>query len=183
MSAGSTKIVVGVDGSPSSRAALRWAARQAVLAGGTVDAVMAWQFPMVLRTSAWAPIYLDEATGLEEDARKALDAVISDEIAPADRQLVTARVVQGHPAQVLQETAADADLLVLGSRGHGSFADALLGSVGQYCVHHAHCPVLIMRGESRGAPKMGQPSKTLSGTRDLWPCRGESARVHDKADA
>jgi len=147
MSAGRMRIVVGVDGSPSSRAALRWAVRQAVLTGGTVDAVMAWQVPMVLRTSAWAPIYVDEASGFEEDARQALDAVISGEVAPADRREVTARVVNGHPAQVLQEAAAGADLLVLGSRGHGSFAGALLGSVGQYCVHHAHCPVLIMRGE------------------------------------
>jgi nucleotide-binding universal stress UspA family protein len=149
MSAGSTKIVVGVDGSTSSRAALRWAVRQAMLTGGTVEAVMAWQLPMILRTSAWAPIYVDEAAGLEEDARKTLDAVISGEIEPGDSQLVTARVVQGDPAQVLRRAAADADLLVLGSRGHGSFADALVGSVGQYCVHHAHCPVLIMRGEPR----------------------------------
>ena len=118
-----------------------------MLTGGTVDAVMAWQVPRVLRTSAWAPIYVDEASSFEEDARKTLDAVISDEVTPADSQRVTARVVNGHPAQVLQEAAAGADLLVLGSRGHGSFADALLGSVGQYCMHHAHCPVLIMRGE------------------------------------
>ena len=151
MSAGSTKIVVGVDGSPSSRAALRWAVRQAVLTGETVDAVMAWQFPMVLRTSAWAPIYVDEAVGLEQDTRKALDAVISDEVVPADRRLVTVRIVQGDPTQVLREAAADAGLLVLGSRGHGSFADALIGSVGQYCVHHVHCPVLIMRGEPHRA--------------------------------
>ena len=151
MSADSTKIVVGVDGSPSSRVALRWAVRQAVLTGETVDAVTAWQFPMVLRTSAWAPIYVDEAARLEEDARKTLDTVISDEVAPADRQLVTARVVQGDPTQVLREAAASAGMLVLGSRGHGSLADALLGSVGQYCVHHAHCPVLIMRGEPHRA--------------------------------
>lgn len=151
MSAGSTNIVVGVDGSPSSRAALRWAVRQAVLTGGTVDAVMAWQIPRILRTSAWAPIYADEATSLEEDARKTLDTVIGDEVKPADSHLVTARVVNGNPAQVLPEAAARAGLLVLGSRGHGSFADALLGSVGQYCVHHALCPVLIMRGEPRRA--------------------------------
>jgi nucleotide-binding universal stress UspA family protein len=148
MSADSTKIVVGVDGSPSSRAALRWAVRQAVLTAGTVDAVTAWQVPMVLRTSTWAPIYVDEMSGLEEDARKTLDAVISDEVEPADSHRVAARVVNGHPAEVLLDAAADADLLVLGSRGHGSFADALLGSVGQYCTHHAHCPVLIMCGES-----------------------------------
>jgi nucleotide-binding universal stress UspA family protein len=147
MSADGTKIVVGVDGSPSSRAALRWAVRQAVLTGGTIDAVLAWHVPMVLRTSTWAPIYVDEMTGLEEDARKSLGAVISEEIEPADRHRVTARVVNGHPAEALLHAAADADLLVLGSRGHASFAEALFGSVGQHCVHHARCPVLIMRGE------------------------------------
>ena len=151
MSAGSTKIVVGVDGSPSSRAALRWAVMQAVLTNGTVDAVIAWQVPMILRTSAWAPIYVDEASGFEEDARRTLDAVISDEVEPADGHRVTAQVVNGHPAEVLLDAAADADLLVVGSRGHGSFADALLGSVGQYCMHHAHCPVLIMRAVPRRA--------------------------------
>jgi nucleotide-binding universal stress UspA family protein len=151
MSAGSTekssRIVVGVDGSSSSRAALRWAVRQAVLTGGMVDAVMAWHVPTTLQGYAWAPVYVDEAADLYEDARKALDAVISDEIELADRHLVTGRVVNGHPAEVLLDAATGADLLVVGSRGHGTFADALLGSVGQYCVHHAHCPVLIMRGE------------------------------------
>jgi len=151
MSAGSTKIVVGVDGSPSSRAALRWAVWHAALTGGTVDAVMAWQIPMILRTSAWAPIYVDEASGLEEDARNTLNAVISDEVDPADSQRVSTRIVNGQAAQVLLQAAADADLLVVGSRGHGSVADALLGSVGQHCVHHAHCPVLIMRGEPHRA--------------------------------
>ena len=151
MSADSTKIVVGVDGSPSSRAALRWAVRDAVLTGGMVEAVMAWQIPMILRTSAWAPIYVDEASGLEEDARNTLNAVISDEVDPADSQRVSTRIVNGQAAQVLLQAAADADLLVVGSRGHGSVADALLGSVGQYCIHHAHCPVLIMRGEPHRA--------------------------------
>ena len=149
MSAGSTKIVVGVDGSLSSRAALRWAVRHAVLTGGMVEAVMAWQVPMILRTSAWAPIYVDEVSSLEEDARKTLDAVISGEVEPADSQRVTARVVYGHPDQVLLEAAADgADLLVVGSSGHGGLAQALLGSVSQYCVHNASCPVVIMRGKS-----------------------------------
>ena len=106
---------------------------------------------MVVQSYGWAPISVDEASGLEEDARKALDALISDEVEPADRHRVTARVVNGHPADVLLDAAADADLLVVGSCGRGSFADALLGSVGHYCVDHAHCPVLIMRGEPRHA--------------------------------
>ena len=97
------------------------------------------------------PSCCDANGGLFETILSDQDAVISDEVAPADRRQVTTRVVFGHPAEVLLEAAAGADLLVIGSRGHGSFADALLGSVGQYCVHHAHCPVLIMRGEPHHA--------------------------------
>jgi nucleotide-binding universal stress UspA family protein len=141
------RIVVGVDGSPSSRAALRWAVTQAVLIGGTVDAVMAWHIPMGFQGYAWAPIYVDEARDVEEDARKTLDAVISEEVEVADSHRVTGVLVNGHPAEVLLDAAADADLLVVGSRGHGAVADALLGSVGWHCVHHAHCPVVIMRDE------------------------------------
>lgn len=145
---GTPRIVVGVDGSPSSRAALCWAVRQARMTGGTVDAVIAWQIPMVIGGYGWAPVYVEEEGDFEEDARKTLDAVISQEVRPADGALVRSRVVKGHPAQVLLDAAADASLLVVGSRGHGGFAEALLGSVGHHCVHHAHCPVLIMRGEA-----------------------------------
>ena len=58
-----------------------------------------------------------------------------------------ARVVEGNPAQVLLDASDGADLLVVGSRGHGGFAEALLGSVSQHCVHHAHCPVVVIRGQ------------------------------------
>jgi nucleotide-binding universal stress UspA family protein len=151
MSAGSTngapRIVVGVDGSPTSRAALRWAVRQAKFTDGTVDAVMAWEIPMVLQSYGWAPVYLEEDGDFEADARKTLDTVISQEVGPADSHRVRSLVVNGHPAQALIDAADGADLLVVGSRGHGSFAEALIGSVSQHCVHHAPCPVLIVRGE------------------------------------
>jgi nucleotide-binding universal stress UspA family protein len=152
MSAGSTKgaprIVVGLDGSPSSRAALRWAVRQAKLVNGTVDAVIAWQIPMMLQSYGWAPVYVEEAGNFEQDARKRLDAVIGEVVTPADGRRVRSLVIKGHPAEVLIDAAADADLLVVGSSGHGGFAEALLGSVSQHCVHHAPCPVLIMRGDA-----------------------------------
>lgn len=142
------RIVVGVDGSPSSRAALRWSVRQAVLTGGTVDAVTAYMVPAGIPGYAWGqgPVGFEDAAEREADARKALEAVLTEEVAPADRHRVNARVSYGHPAEVLMDATAGADLLVVGNRGHGSFADALLGSVGQYCAHHAHCPVLVMRG-------------------------------------
>ena len=82
--AGAPRIVVGVDGSRSSRAALRWAVRQARFTGGTVNAVIAWQIPTMLESYSWAPIYLEEAGDFAEDARKKIDAVISDEVKPAD---------------------------------------------------------------------------------------------------
>ena len=142
---GAPRIVVGVDGSTPSRAALRWAVRQARLTGGTVDAVIAWQIPLMLQNYSWAPIGVEEAGDFAADARKRIDAAISEEVDPADGHLVRSRVVRGHPAQVLLDAAQGADLLVVGSRGHGSCAGALLGSVGQHCAHHARCPVLIVR--------------------------------------
>jgi nucleotide-binding universal stress UspA family protein len=144
---GAPRIVVGVDGSPSSRTALRWAVRQANLTNGTIDAVIAWEIPIVLQSYNMGPIYVDQDGGFEEDAKKTVEAVISEEVEPADSQRVRRLVINGHPAQVLLDVAAGADLLVVGSRGHGKFAEALLGSVSQNCAHHASCPVLIMRGE------------------------------------
>jgi nucleotide-binding universal stress UspA family protein len=64
-------------------------------------------------------------------------------------------VIFGHPAQVLLDAADGADLLVVGSRGHGGFAEAMLGSVGQHLVHHAPCPVVIIRGKET-APHPGR---------------------------
>lgn len=142
---GGPRIVAGVDGSPTSRAALRWAVRQARLTGGTVDAVLAWHIPMVLRSSGWAPIYVEEEVDFRADASKTIHAVIGAEVEPADRERVRSLVVNDQPAHALLAAADGADLLVVGSRGHGAFTEAMLGSVGQYCVHHAHCPVLIIR--------------------------------------
>jgi nucleotide-binding universal stress UspA family protein len=146
------RIVVGVDGSRSSRLALRWAVRQAGLTGGIVDAVMAYQVPAGVSGYAWGPgpVGVDDTAEREADARKALDAMLSEEIKPDDSHRVIARVIYGHPAEVLLNAAAGADLLVVGSRGHGAFAEALLGSVSQHCAHHAQSPVLIIRGGKPG---------------------------------
>jgi nucleotide-binding universal stress UspA family protein len=144
---GAPRIVVGVDGSPSSRTALRWAIRQANFTNGAVDAVLAWQIPMVLQGYGMAPIYVEEDGSFEENAKKTIETVIGEEVEPADSERVRSLVINGHPAEVLLAVAVGADLLVVGSRGHGEFAQALLGSVSQNCVHHASCPVLIMRGE------------------------------------
>jgi nucleotide-binding universal stress UspA family protein len=139
------RIVAGVDGSPSSLVALQWAVRQAGLTGGSVEAVMAWQYPATMTGYGWAPIAVVEPGEYEENAQKALaEAVAAVDTGGADIPISTC-VRQGNPAQVLIDEAADADLLVVGSRGHGGFAEVLLGSVSMHCVHHAPCPVAVIR--------------------------------------
>jgi nucleotide-binding universal stress UspA family protein len=139
------RIVAGVDGSPSSLAALRWAVRQAEFTGATVDAVIAWHYPVLAVPIGPAPVAMLETADFEKGA----DETISDAISAAvgtSRVPVSAQVKEGNAAQVLLDAAAGADLLVVGSRGHGGFAEALLGSVSQHCVHHAPCAVVIVRG-------------------------------------
>jgi nucleotide-binding universal stress UspA family protein len=136
------RIVVGVDGFESSKAALRWAIHQAKLTGAVVDAVTAWQIPAGsgLIPAADLPDYQD-------DARIILTEAIA-EMCTVDTEVeVHPYVTEGRAGPVLVTAAEGADLLVVGCRGHGGLAEALLGSVGQYCVHHAPCPVVIMRGK------------------------------------
>ena len=136
-------VVAGVDGSPSSLEALRWAVGQAELTGGTVDAVIAWQYPAAAVGFGWGAIA--DNTDWSELAAKTVAEAISKAVDPGTDVPVRPVVVQGLPAQVLLDLAADADLLVVGSRGHSEFAGALLGSVSQHCTHHAPCPVVVIR--------------------------------------
>jgi len=146
----SGRIVVGVDGSSPSRAALRWALRQAEFTGSSVEAVIAWHYPAMAGGYGWAPVSAMDATDFQEVAAKEIAKVVSEEADPASDVRITTSVVEGMPAQVLLDVAKGADLLVVGSRGHGGFASALLGSVSQHCVHHAQCPVLIIRDGHTG---------------------------------
>ena len=141
------RIVVGVDGSASSLAALRWAVHQAELTGGTVDAVAAWQMPATMTGFGFAPVAAADGSELEQTAQRLLDQVVSKVARPEGGPAVRRLAVQGFPAPVLLGASVGADLLVLGRRGHGGFSGALLGSVGQHCVRHARCPVVIIRGD------------------------------------
>ncbi len=136
------RIVVGVDGFESSRAALRWAIHQAKLTGAVVEAITAWQVP-----AGAGLVPASDMPDYQDDARMVLTEAIT-EMCMVDTDVeVRPRVADGRASQVLVDASEGADLLVVGSRGHGGLAEALLGSVGQYCVHHAHCPVVIMRGK------------------------------------
>jgi nucleotide-binding universal stress UspA family protein len=143
------RIVVGVDGSPCSKTALLWALNQARQTGADVEAVAAWQRPATYGAGlgyayVWPPSTLD-VDSAAADALKALDETVSDVTAQMDQPIkVLTRVVQGHPAEVLTTAAAGAQMLVVGTRGHGTFAGILLGSVSQHCVQHAPCPVAVI---------------------------------------
>lgn len=135
-------IVVGVDGSASSKEALRWAAHQAELTGAAVSAVIAWEYPSLYGWGAALPGEDFAATAgavLAEAVRETLGQTPSVEVRES--------VEVGHPAQVLLNASRDAQLLVVGSRGHGGVTGALLGSVSQHCANHARCPVVIIRKE------------------------------------
>ena len=151
------RIIAGVDGSEASLAALRWAVRQARLSGGIVDAIIAWQIPASSIGYGFAPISGDTLCYLEENAKETLAEAISKATGPQDTDWVHSVVTQAIPGQALTEASADADLLVVGSRGHGQVTGALLGSVSQYCVHHAHCPVVVIRGTAANTP----PARTI----------------------
>lgn len=141
-------IVVGVDGSPGSRAALRWAVAEAQLRRTTLTAVTVWQYPVVtaLPTFGIAPGALPPYDELRAEAGRALDAVLDDEgVRDSGEHPVHTVVVEGPAASALIEASRDADLLVVGSRGHGGFKGMLLGSVSQHCVTHAECPVVVVR--------------------------------------
>lgn len=133
-------IVVGIDGSEPSRQALRWAARQAKLTGAKLHVVICWELPSLAYMSP-LPAGLD----FEGDTRTVLQATLEEELG-ADAAQVETSIAEGHPAPVLVEQSKYADLLVVGSRGHGAFTGMLLGSVSEHCVTHAQCPVVVVRG-------------------------------------
>ncbi len=140
------RIVVGIDGSPSSKAALKWAVRQAAMSGGTVEAITAWHYPAMYGGYGWVPVSAVDPVNFDEIARKTLSEAVAECVDPASSVQISTRLAEGNPAQVLMEAAKGAELLVVGSRGHGGFAGALLGSVSQHCASHSPCPIVIIRG-------------------------------------
>ncbi|MGY1704831.1 universal stress protein [Geodermatophilus sp. SYSU D00697] len=133
------RIVVGVDGSASSEDALRWAVEQARLTGQQVHAVCSWELPM----SYDGPLTGD--LDLSGDAAALLEKTVGNALDAADAAGVVRQVQQGHPARVLIDAGRDADLLVVGSRGHGRLPGLLLGSVSQHVTARASCPVVVVR--------------------------------------
>lgn len=138
------RIVVGVDGSDCSNDAFRWAVSEARLRGASVRAVYVWRMPVFL-PSGFAPVALPDRAALRAAARRRLDEIVEEVVGDASDVRIEPKAVEGTASQVLVQEAEGADLLVVGSRGHGGFAGLLLGSVSHQCAAHASCPVVIIR--------------------------------------
>ncbi|MFG1702719.1 universal stress protein [Nonomuraea sp. M3C6] len=136
------EVVVGVDGSPGSMRALDFAFDEAESRGTKLRAVQAWAWP---QPSGFEPA---DGNG-ERDALRVLKELLAGHRERHPGVDVVAEIVHGHPVEVLREAAAGADLLVVGSRGHGQLAGMLMGSISQAMLHHAPCPLAVIRGHSQ----------------------------------
>ncbi len=141
---GAQDIVVGVDDSAPARAALRWAAEEAVRSDRRLVVVHGWETPFAVPPGglAYGPV-------LDEDFRKTSGALLERLVAETTADLeqapaVQVRAVADTAPQALIQQAAGAALLVVGSRGRAGFRGLVLGSVSQQCLHHAPCPVVVV---------------------------------------
>jgi nucleotide-binding universal stress UspA family protein len=144
------RIVVGVDGSAESVAALRWAANEARLRSAPLHVITTWHVPYFSYTGfPGMALPGDLAQELERSAKELQAVAMREAIPDEGAQRVEAHVVQGQASTALLEAARGADMLVVGSRGLGGFGELLLGSVSQQCAHYASCPVVIVRNYPR----------------------------------
>jgi nucleotide-binding universal stress UspA family protein len=137
------RIVVGVDGSEPSKAALRWAELIARSTASTIDVVTAWEYP--LSAGGWTALPTDWRPA--EEAEKLASATVDEVFGPYRPPGLTVRVVEGNATRVLLDAGRGAHMLILGGRGHGGFVGMLLGSVSNHTAAHAHCPVLVVHGD------------------------------------
>jgi len=139
-------IVVGVDHSEGAKAALRFALEEATLRQATLRVVYAWQYAYIGATGFEGsyPALGGDIKELRDVAERDLDATLQEAIPETGTIELERRVVEDRPAAALVEESRGADMVVVGSRGHGGFAGLLLGSVSQQVAHHAACPVVIV---------------------------------------
>jgi nucleotide-binding universal stress UspA family protein len=137
-------IVVGVDGSPNSRTALNWAAAEAADHGADLVVINVWEHTLPPPTGS---VSVSERYVPDPSQRTADDLVkvIQEELGEDPPVLVQPQVKQGNPAKVLIDQSENADLLVVGTRGHGGFRGLVLGSVSQHVAAYAKCPVTVVR--------------------------------------
>lgn len=148
-------VVVGVDGSSSSQAALGAAVAEARLRGTTVRAIHAWDVPSELFADGFAPTP-DELKTRQEAAQKLLDEAVSRFADDPDVQVEPVLVRAGSASRVLVAESSAAALLVVGARGLHGLRELVLGSVSHTCCRDAHCPVLVLpAGAQTTSPAAG----------------------------
>ena len=135
-------IVVGVDGSPGSRVALEFAAREAAAHGATLRIVSAWEVPPTVLSSGGAAPGIYQS--FEDEARRTVGDAAAQAGALEPSVSCEERVVEGHAGNALVDEAESADLVVIGRRGRGAFTELLLGSISHQVADHAKCPVVIV---------------------------------------
>ncbi len=135
-------IVVGIDGSNASVAALRWALEEAKLRSTRVLAVTSWTYPSMVFAD---PYFLPDAGAIRDEAVAILDHAIADATVGAEVPEELDRLVSDDPpAPTLLDLSAGASMVVVGARGHGGFVGLLLGSVATQVVNHSKCPVVVV---------------------------------------
>jgi nucleotide-binding universal stress UspA family protein len=137
-------VVVGVDGSENSVEALRWAAAQAVRTGAELRAVFVWEYPYMDIVSPGLGATLPPWSEMQVAARAALNESITRAQLPSGLRVARV-VVEGSPSRMLLDESKDADLLVIGARGHGGFRGLVTGSVATQAVNHSTVPVTVIR--------------------------------------
>ncbi len=140
-----SRIVVGVDGSPESVLALKWAQTLAGALDATITAVTAWQLETVFGSYVvpdWDP---------DANARRVLKDAVQEAFGDNRPDGFSGECVRGRPAQILMEYSKSAQMLIVGSRGRGGFTGMLLGSVSSACAEHASCPVLVVHRSADAA--------------------------------
>lgn len=144
-------IVVGVDGSETSRAALRWAAEEARLRSARLVAVYAWAFiaPQPIGDPGMLAVPAGNLPGqldAESDAAQvALDDAVEAVLGADSGIEVQRKLVERDAGEALVAESAEADLVVVGSHGRSGFRAALLGSVSRHVVDHSKCPVVVVK--------------------------------------
>lgn len=134
-------IVVGVDGSDSSLEALEWGAEQARLTGRQLVAITTWEWPATYGAVVGWPADVN----FEEDAARILSDSVKKALGDSQAVRLTQKVLHGSAALILVDASKAANLVVVGSRGHGELTGMLLGSVSEYLATHARCPLVIVR--------------------------------------
>ncbi|MCP8998501.1 universal stress protein [Pseudarthrobacter sp. RMG13] len=153
--ADSERIVVGIDGSEYSPAALRLAGRLASALAAPLDVVTCLGFSDFYLPAHLPPGYIDTTAELEAIAKRLMEQAIDRAYGAERPEHLTTAVKVGSPAKVLVEESRNAQMLVVGRRGHGGLFGQLMGSVSAACTAHAHCPVLVVSQEAEGHDATG----------------------------